>query len=67
MYFPYGVWRDAGREARRMPPSNGNDSGAVLFTLFIGSLLVYSCFSAGGYGILFGICIIVGILQSLNK
>ncbi len=66
MYFPYGLWKDAGREARRIPPSNGG-GGAIIFTIFLGSLLVYSCFSAGEYGILFGICIIVGMLQSLTK
>jgi|LakMenEpi03Aug12_release.lakeMendotaPanAssembly.Ray.scaffolds.fasta_scaffold2436707_2 hypothetical protein len=66
MYFPYGIWKDAEREAKRLPPSQDNGCG-LLLTLFFGGIIIYSCFSVGGIGILIGLCIIIGMIQGLNK
>jgi hypothetical protein len=66
MYFPYGIWRDAEREARRIPDNNNNGCG-ILVAIFIGGLLALSLFKAGGFGILLGLAVIIGIVQGLNK
>jgi hypothetical protein len=66
MYFPYGIWRDAERDSKKLPPSDNNGCGVIL-TIFIGGILAFSCFSAGGLGVLFGLAIIVGILQGMNN
>jgi hypothetical protein len=65
MYFPYGAWKDAEREAKRLPPSN--NSFGIIITLLIGGLLVFSCLKVGGLGILFGLAIIIGMIQGLTK
>jgi len=68
MYFPYGAWRDAELEAKRLSPSDDNDKGcAIVATLFIGGLLAFACFTSGGIGIVFGLAVIIGVIKSLNK
>jgi hypothetical protein len=66
MYFPYGLWRDAGRDARRLPPSDNNGCGTLVM-IVLGFMIVSACFSAGGLGILFGVAVIVGILKGMNE
>ncbi len=66
MYFPYGIWRDAEREAKKLPPSD-NKGCAIILTLLIGGFLVFSCFKVGGLGVLFGLAIIVALIQELCK
>jgi len=66
MYFPYGIWRDAERDSKRLPPSQDNGC-AIIVTIFIGGLLAFGCFKAGGIGIIFGLAVIIGIIQGLNK
>jgi hypothetical protein len=66
MYFPYGAWRDAEREAKRLPPSDNNGC-AIIATIFIGGILAFGFFSSGGIGILFGCAVIIGMIQSLKR
>jgi hypothetical protein len=66
MYFPYGIWKDAEREAKRLPPSDNNGCG-LIFVLLIGGLVVYSLMSAGGLGILLGLAALIGIFQGLSS
>jgi hypothetical protein len=66
MYFPYGIWRDAERDARRLPDSNNNGCG-IIATIFIGGIIAFSLFRVGGWGIIFGLAVIVGMIQGMKK
>jgi hypothetical protein len=66
MYFPYGLWKDAGREARR---SGNNEPGGCfyIFMIVFGVLVVGSLAAQGGFGIILAIAILLGIIQGINK
>ncbi len=66
MYFPYGIWKDAEREARRLPPSDNNGCGLIIM-LYIGSIILVASLKAGGFGILLGLAIVVGMIHGMMK
>lgn len=61
----YWCWKDAKREVRNNPDDNsGGGCLAVLAVIFIACLLK-ACFQNGGFGIILGICVILGLWSGI--
>ena len=65
-HMPYGLWWRAERDARKLPPSGPNPILNILIIAF-GGLVVFTAASQGGFGIILGLAIAIGIFQGLTK
>jgi hypothetical protein len=64
--MPYGLWYRAERDARRLPPSQPGPIG-MLILIVLGILLVVSCASQGGFGIILAIACGAGLISGLTN
>ena len=62
----YYCWKDAEKECKNSPPSNGNNGCFIIFCLILIFALLKASFEVGGFGIIIGIAIIIGIMQGLT-
>ena len=68
----YMIWRDAGKDARKLPPNNNND-GCVMacvgfFVIIFAFAAIKSSFEVGSpIGIFIAIAAIVGFIKGCNK
>jgi hypothetical protein len=61
----YHCWKDAKREVKNNPNDNsGGGCLAVMAVIFIICLL-QACFQNGGFGIMLGICVVLGLWSGI--